>query len=304
LLHGDAAIAGWRKVVDAVHRAGGLIAPQLWHQGVMRADFSGPFPHAPSTRPSGVWGPEGRLVSLTPAFLGRVMPETKPASDGEISDIITAFGKSAATARDIGFDAIAIHGAHGYLIDTFLWQETNFREDRWGGDLAERTAFAVALVREIRNRVGDALPIIFRFSQWKQQDFRARLAQTPAELESILGPIADAGVDIFDASQRYFDRAEFEGSDINLAGWARKLTGRHAMAVGGIGLRSGMYDSNKAGLSSASNNLPRVVERFGAGEFDLVAVGRALLGDPGWVERLRCGAPLLPYEQTMIDSLY
>ena len=74
--------------------------------------------------------------------------------------------------------------------------------------------------------------------------------------------------------------------------------------VGGIGLRSGMYDSKDAGVSASHNNLPRVVERFDRGEFDFVALGRALIADPGWVERARCGAPLLPYEEAMRDVLY
>jgi 2,4-dienoyl-CoA reductase-like NADH-dependent reductase (Old Yellow Enzyme family) len=117
---------------------------------------------------------------------------------------------------------VAIHGAHGYLIDTFLWNETNHRADAWGGDRRERSRFAAEVVRAVRRRWAKSLPIFFRFSQWKQQDFRARLANTPAELEEVLGPIADAGVDVFDGSVRYFDRAEFEGSPLNLSGWARR----------------------------------------------------------------------------------
>ena len=61
----------------------------------------------------------------------------------------------------------------------------------------------------------------------------------------MLGPLADAGVDIFDASARYFNRAEFEGSPLNLAGWAKKVTGKLSMAVGGIGTASGYYDKGK-----------------------------------------------------------
>jgi 2,4-dienoyl-CoA reductase-like NADH-dependent reductase (Old Yellow Enzyme family) len=304
VLYGEKALAGWRRVVDEVHAAGGLIAPQLWHQGVMRLDYSKPFPTVPSTRPSGVWGPMGRLSVLSEGFLARVAEPTAPATDEEIADIIAAFGEGAASAREIGFDAIAIHGAHGYLPDSFLWEETNFREDRWGGGIAQRAEFAAELVREIRLRAGEDLPIIFRFSQWKQQDFKARIARTPDELEAVLGPMADAGVDVFDASQRYFDRAEFEGSPMNLAGWARQLTGRRSMAVGGVGLRSGMYESVGQGISSASNNLARVVARFEAEEFDFVALGRALLADPGWVERAQCGAPFLPYDESMRDTLY
>lgn len=304
VLHGEAALAGWRQVVAAVHAAGGLIAPQLWHQGVMRLDYSGPCPDAPSTRPSGVWGPLGRASVLSPGFLAKVAQPTAPASDTEIADIISAFGKAAASARAIGFDAIAIHGAHGYLPDSFLWEETNFREDHWGGGIAQRAEFATALVRAVRASAGEDLPIIFRFSQWKQQDFKARIARTPDELAAILGPMADAGVDIFDASQRYFDRPEFDGSPMNLAGWARRLTGRRSMAVGGVGLRSGMYDSVGKGVSEPGNNLPRVLARFEADEFDLVALGRALIADPGWVERAACGAPFLPYEERMRDTLY
>lgn len=303
-LYGDAALAGWRHVVEEVHAAGGLIAPQLWHQGVMRLAGSGPHPDVPSTRPSGIWGPLDRQASVAPDFIARMAQPTSPASEEEIADIVAAYAKAAAHAKAIGFDAIAVHAAHGYLIDTFFWSETNLRDDHWGGNVAARSRFAVEIVRAIRACIGEAMPIIFRFSQWKQQDFRARLANSPAELETILGPIADAGVDVFDASQRYFDRAEFEGSPMNLAGWARKLTGRLSMAVGGVGLSGGMYDSRERGRSAAANNLPRVVERFVAGEFDLVGVGRALLADPQWVAKAREGLPFKPYEEAARQRLF
>jgi 2,4-dienoyl-CoA reductase-like NADH-dependent reductase (Old Yellow Enzyme family) len=303
VMEGPEALAGWKHVVDEVHAAGGRIAPQLWHQGAMRAPGTGPFPHAASIRPSGLWGPLDRLGSVPPDFIARVAEPTAPASDEEIADVIAAFARGAANARAIGFDAIAIHAAHGYLIDTFLWTETNRREDRWGGDMVRRSAFAAALVREVRTAVGEELPIIFRFSQWKQQDFKARIAHTPQELEVVLGPIADAGVDVFDASQRYFDRAEFEGSTMNLAGWARKVTGKRSMAVGGVGLGGGTYDAQRDGRSGASNNLTRVAARFANAEFDLIAVGRALLGDAGWVQRARAGHSFLVYDDKMRETL-
>ena len=63
-LYGDEALAAWKRVVDGVHRAGGKIVPQLWHQGVMREPGTGPHPEAPSARPSGLWGPQGRPGSL------------------------------------------------------------------------------------------------------------------------------------------------------------------------------------------------------------------------------------------------
>jgi 2,4-dienoyl-CoA reductase-like NADH-dependent reductase (Old Yellow Enzyme family) len=302
-LYGDDALAGWQRVVKDVHAAGGRIVPQLWHQGVMRDPGTGPNPDVPSLRPSGLWGPGGRAGSLDAAYLERVMAPTSPMSESDIQDVIDAYGRSARHARELGFDGVAIHGAHGYLIDTFLWDETNRRTDAWGGDRRARSRFAAEVVRAVRREAGEAMPIFFRFSQWKQQDFRARLATTPQELEEVLGPIADAGVDVFDGSARYFDRAEFDGSPLNLSGWAKKLTGKLAMAIGGIGLDRGFYDSKRDGRAGGSDNIRLLMERFTRGEFDLVAVGRALLSEPRWTVKLRQGDELPAFDEARLKEL-
>ena len=302
-LYGDEALAGWKRVVESVHRAGGKIVPQLWHQGVMRDPGTGPHPEAHSVRPSGLWGPAGRTSSIDPGYIARVQAPTQPMSESEIQDVIDAYGRSARHARELGFDGVAVHGAHGYLIDTFLWDETNRRTDSWGGDRRARTRFAAEVVRAIRREAGEALPIFFRFSQWKQQDFKARLAATPGELEEVLGPVSDAGVDVFDGSVRYFDRPEFEGSPLNLSGWARKITGKLAMAIGGIGLDRGFYESKRDGRAGGSDNIELLMTRFGRGEFDLVAVGRALLNEPGWAHTLRRGGELPAFDEARLKEL-
>jgi 2,4-dienoyl-CoA reductase-like NADH-dependent reductase (Old Yellow Enzyme family) len=303
-LYGDEALAGWRRVVAAVHAAGGRILPQLWHQGVMREQGTGPHPEAPSLRPSGLWGPVGRQSSVAPDYAARISPPTTPMTDHDIADVIAAYARSALRAKEAGFDGIAIHAAHGYLIDTFFWAETNQRTDRWGGSISNRSRFGAEVVRAIRAAVGPDLPIFFRFSQWKQQDFRARLAQSPHELEQLLTPLADAGVDVFDGSVRYFNRPEFEGSPLNLSGWAKHVTGKLSMAVGGIGLDRGMYDSNRDGRAAASDNTTLLMERFNSGEFDLIAVGRSLLNDPEWARKLRRGEAQLPFDQSKVQTLY
>lgn len=300
-MHGEAALAGWRHVVDEVHAAGGTIFPQLWHQGAMRDAAVSPDPHLHPRRPSGVIGPLGQ-VSLEPDVVGRLSAATPPMTDSEIGDVIAAYGRSAAHAHRIGFDGIAIHGGHGYLPDNFLWHGTNLRTDRWGGDHRGRATFVVELVREIRRQAGEYLPILLRFSQWRMQDYSARLAETPRELEQLLAPIAEAGVDIFDGSQRYFDTPLFEGSPLNLAGWAKKLTGKLSMAVGGVGLAQGKRDHLPDG-SNAADNLDKVIARFERGEFDLVAVGRALLNDPDWLGRAVRGEPFLPFDIANLDRL-
>ncbi len=302
-LYGEAALAGWRKVVDSVHAAGGLIAPQLWHQGPMRDPLLTPGEPIEGVRPSGIWGRAGGTVSLDPDFVDRMLPETPPATDGEISDIIDAYSRAARAAVEIGFDAVAIHAAHGYLIDSFLWDETNLRKDGWGGDAKRRTAFATAVVSAIRQAVGPDCPILFRFSQFKLQDYRARLADTPEELGAILRPIADAGVDLFDASQRHFSQPAFPGSPLNLAGWAKRLTGVPAMTVGGVGMAAPRDALKVERPLEASDNIGEVAARVSSGEFDLVAVGRALLNDPQWIQRLQDGHPFLPFDRANLTRL-
>lgn len=304
VLHGEVALAGWRRVVEEVHAAGGVIFPQLWHMGVMKEPGTGPYPDAPPMRPSGLWGPQGRTTSLTASYMARVAVPTRPMSDADIADTIAAYGRSAANAKAVGFDGIAIHGAHGYLIDTFFWSETNQRTDHWGGDRRQRTRFGVEVVKAIRAAIGEDMPISFRFSQWKQQDFKARLAETPEELADILVPLAEAGVDIFEGSTRYFGRAEFpdSGSVLNLAGWAKKVTGKAAMTVGGVGINKGYYDT-MGGAQSASANLGALMERFNRGEFDLVGVGRSLLHDPKWAHKIRVGGELSEFSNDSLNIL-
>lgn len=302
VLHGPEALAGWQRVVAAVHEAGGLIMPQLWHQGVMRLPGTGPVPEAPTIGPSGVWGPRGHTSvedSKVPAdpVLG------PPMTDSQIQDVIDAFIRDAVAARALGFDAIALHGAHGYLLDNFLWAGTNLRTDRWGGDPQRRAEFVVQIVRGIRRALGPDLPIFFRFSQWRLQDYRSRIAATPDELEALLGPIADAGVDVFDASTRYFDTPAFEGSPLGLAGWAKRLTGRLTMTVGGIGLSKSAPDARGSSAATAADNLDLLMARFERGEFDLIAVGRALIGDPDWPRKALSGAPARAFHPDQLETL-
>ncbi|MPS67331.1 MAG: NADH:flavin oxidoreductase [Novosphingobium sp.] len=301
VMHGVAALARWRAVVDGVHAAGGKIIPQLWHQGVIRVPGTGYHPDTPSARPSGIWGPLDKAM-VSPEYLELVREPTAPLTDNEIGDIIAGFARSAANARDAGFDGIALHGAHGYLIDSFLWGETNLRTDRWGGTLSDRARLAAELVRAVRAATAPDFPIMFRYSQWKLQDYEARNAQTPDELESLLTPIAEAGVDLFDVSTRVFSAPAFDGSDLSLAGWVKRLTGRPTIAVGGVGLSRDLQTSF-AQRTVMTNNLPLVAERLAKGEFDLVAVGRALLMDPQWVCKMRKGESVKPFRLEAYGSL-
>jgi 2,4-dienoyl-CoA reductase-like NADH-dependent reductase (Old Yellow Enzyme family) len=276
--HGREALAGWKRVVDGVHEAGGKIMPQLWHAGMARDPAKSEFPDLPSASPSGHPGPD---KGFFPAGA-----RGEPMSKAHIQRVIDGFARAASDARALGFDGIELHGAHGYIIDQFFWDGMNQRDDEYGGDLVGRTRFAVDMIKAVRREVGSDYPLSFRFSQWKQQDFTARLAQTPDELARFLKPLADAGVDIFHCSTRRFWEPEFEGSDLNLAGWTKKLTGKPTITVGSVGL-SGEFLAAYSGETSQVANLDGLLERLAGGEFDLVAVGRSVLGDHTWARKLR-----------------
>ena len=273
-IFGDEALAGWKHVVDEVHAAGGKIAPQLWHVGSVRKEGIGPDKSVPAYSPSGLYKPGA--------------PNGVAMTQADIDEVVASFAQAAADAKAIGFDAIEVHGAHGYLVDQFFWQGTNQRSDKYGGSLENRALFAVEIIQAIRQAVGADFPIIFRFSQWKQQDYNAKLCQTPEELATFLSLLSDAGVDIFHASTRRFWVAEFEGSDLSLAGWTKKLTNKPVITVGCVGLDSVFTGEGSAGLGGISNptGIEGLLTRLNNDEFDLVAIGRALLVDPEWVNKI------------------
>lgn len=273
--HGEEPLTGWRRVVEAVHAEGGKIAPQLWHVGGMRKAGAMPEGDVPGYAPSGMNVP------------GKVNRHIM--SEQDIGDVIEAFARGGANAKALGFDAVEIHAAHGYLLDQFLWAGTNVREDTWGGSMAKRGRFVSEIVAAVRHAVGVDFPIILRWSQWKQQDYSARLATTPQELEAFLAPFTDAGVDIYHCSTRRFWEPEFEGSELNLAGWTRKITGRPTITVGSVGLDTDFIPApgETTFHEGEPASIDELLKRMDAGEFDLVAVGRAMLSNPDWANRVR-----------------
>ena len=292
-IHGEERLAGWRRVVDAVHAEGGKIAPQLWHVGGMRKKGMLPEGDIDGYAPSGMNVP------------GKVNRHVMSASD--IDDVIGAFAKGAGDSKAVGFDAVEIHGAHGYLLDQFFWEGTNQRDDAYGGSMANRGNFVAEIVAACRAEVGPDFPIILRWSQWKQQDYTARLATTESAMADFLEPLVDAGVDIFHCSQRRFWEPEFEGSDLNLAGWVKKLTGKPTITVGSVSLDADFIpDPGEVGFKAAKPaSLDKLNDMLERGDFDLVAVGRALIANPDWVRVIERGdvSGLVAFEKPMLMTL-
>jgi 2,4-dienoyl-CoA reductase-like NADH-dependent reductase (Old Yellow Enzyme family) len=284
-LYGADALAGWARVVEGVHAAGGRIFSQIWHVGAVQGPTEPKLPASPIS-PSGLLKPGVKIG--------------EPMTMAEIEGMINAYAQAAVDAQRVGFDGIELHGAHGYLIDQFFWQGTNQRTDKYGGDLVGRTRFAVEVIQECRRRTGPKFPIELRFSQWKLQDFEAKLVTTPDELSRFLAPLATAGLDAFHCSTRRFWDPEFEGGDMNLAGWTKKLSGKPTITVGSVSLdvdfmvslgrspkpESGVPEGNGKGRAVEMDRLTKMLAR---GDFDLVAVGRAMLADSSWAAKVRDG---------------
>ncbi len=294
--YGNEKLAGWKKVVDAVHQEGGKIIPQLWHVGGVRKDNLEPDESVPAYSPSGLLSPN--------------KPNGKAMIQNDVDEVITAFVDAAVNAQKLGFDGIEIHGAHGYLLDQFFWEKTNLRDDQYGGDISERTRFGVELIKKIRTAVGSAFPIVLRYSQWKLQNYALKLAETPEELEVFLKPLVAAGVDMFHCSTRRFWEPEFEGSSLNLAGWTKKITGKPTITVGSVGLDGGFVDEEQRGMNPHSDisteQFALIDQSIEAGEYDLVAVGRCLLQDPQWVHKLKAKNydQMQPYTTESLKTLY
>jgi 2,4-dienoyl-CoA reductase-like NADH-dependent reductase (Old Yellow Enzyme family) len=277
---GPGCLDGWERCVDAVHEAGGRMLIQLSHPGALRSG-SMALPSMP-----------GPALSASGLFRAD-RPNGRAATRQELQEIRDAFAAAASVIRGLGADGIELHGCHGFFLDEFLWAETNRREDEYGGaTLAERARYPAEVTAAVRQALGPDLILSFRFSQWKEPDYQAKVAASPEELGKLLAILRSAGVDLFHASTRRFDAPEWPGSDLGLAGWAKRLTDAPVIAVGSVGLTVDVMESligqAEARFAGAAN-LRELGRRFDRGDFDLIAVGRSLIADPAWVSKVRDG---------------
>jgi 2,4-dienoyl-CoA reductase-like NADH-dependent reductase (Old Yellow Enzyme family) len=275
----DATVEAWAECFGAIRDAGGNMFLQLWHEGAVRREGGdGPYADAPTLSPSGIRSP------------GR--PQGRAATREELADIRDGFAHSALLAKQAGAAGVEVHACHGYLLDLFLWEATNRREDGYGGpELTARLRFPAEVVTAVRAAVGPNMIISFRFSQWKQADYDAKIVRDPGELKVLLDVIGDAGADIFHASTRRFFTPEWPGSPLGLAGWTKSLTTRPVIACGSVGLDTDIMDNFlvREAQQTGEEGISELVRRFNGNEFDLIAVGRANIGDPDWVQKVRDG---------------
>ena len=288
-LDSEKAIAGWKEVVSGIKNAGGAVVGQLWHCGGFRKPGMGPNPDVPGHTASGLTRP-GKNVAY-------------PMTIDDINQTIDAYATDAKRCEEIGFDGIEIHGAHGYLIDNFLWEGTNIRDDEYGGSIENRAKLATEIVEAIRSNVSDNFIVGFRFSQWKQQDYKARLANNDKELAKMLKGPTKSGLDYIHSSMRRYWEPEFKKSDHNLAYWTKKISKLPTISVGSVGLDSDFIDMTAPAKPS---NIQKVIDDINEGNYDLVAVGRALLADHEWALKMEEGRldDIKPYNEDTLKTYF
>jgi 2,4-dienoyl-CoA reductase-like NADH-dependent reductase (Old Yellow Enzyme family) len=213
----------------------------------------------------------------------------------EMDDLKAAYVRAAEGAKAIGADGIEIHAAHGYLMDQFLWAETNRRGDGYGGSaVADRARFPLEIAAAIRAATGSDFLLSLRFSQFKEVDYGAKVFATPEELAEFGALAKAAGIDLLNVSSRRFARPEWPDRDpaLGIAGWTRQTSDLPVITTGSIGLSKDMFADLFEGEDPAlaiAADLAELVRRFEAGEFDLVGVGRMHIANPDFVRKLAEG---------------
>lgn len=255
----DQYIPGLYKLTEALHAYGACVSIQLNHAGA-------------SAYPGRLNGMQQVSSSNIPSKTGGSVPRS--LTKDEIYAIVRKFGEAAGRAQRAEFDCVEIHAGHSYLLSQFLSPIYNKRTDEFGGSPENRARFARLVIDEVRSVVGPFFPIGLRFSADEFMEGGNTLEDTLKNLEYLA-----EGVDIFNVSAALNDTLQFQIDEMNLAdGWRSYM----AKAV--------KEKFGKVTITSGNIRDPRVAERILAdGEADLIAMGRGLIADPNWVEKVEHG---------------
>jgi len=212
------------------------------------------------------------------------LPMPLEMTQEEMAASIAAFAETAIRAREAGFDGVEIHGANGYLIDQFLTDYTNRRQDEYGGDARGRVRFACDVLRAVRVRAGDDFPIGIRLSQTKVNDFTYRWTEPDARI--IFAAMTAAGasyIHVASEGRDWLESAQIGHNAASITQLARRVSALPVIANGGL------------------HDVAMAVRLIRQGHADLVSLGRAALANPDWPARLRLGQPFERFDMTLIS---
>lgn len=268
-------VEGWRWVTDGVHQADGVIFAQIMHAGALSQCLEQTI--APSAvQPKGQKMPE---YGGTGAFS---LPREMTQADIKVA--VDGFAAAARHAREAGFDGVEIHGANGYLIDQFITDYTNRREDEYGGDISGRVRFACDVLREVRAQLGSEFPVGIRLSQTKVNDLSYRWIAANARI--VFAAMRDAGASylhIASEGRDWWETAQLSSGGTTITALAGAVSGLPVIANGGM------------------HRIELAEEVLREGHADLVSLGRGALANPDWPARLLRGEVFEGFDHDMIS---
>ena len=281
---------GWKKLISSVQEEGSTIFCQLWHVGGIRKPGQPPNPEVPGYTPSGLVRKDKKVAY--------------EMTDNDVEDLIQNYVKDIETIKMLGFDGVELHGAHGYMIDQFFWRDTNVRKDKYGKEEDLRTKFVCEIVSRARKLVGNDFPIMLRFSQWKQQDYGAKIANNIDELDKFISELSKSDPDFFHTSMRRFWEPEFESSNLNLSACVKQLSNLPVIAVGSVGLDKDFIKLYQGDHEAKIGDFDKLFNTFENDSFDMIAIGRALLSDPNLIEKLQNSnfKDMVPFDKRYVEK--
>ncbi|MCY9877065.1 FAD-dependent oxidoreductase [Vibrio natriegens] len=258
----DSQIESHQQLTERVHQHGAKIAAQIYHAGRETcAEITGVQPVAPSAIPDPVVNAMPRELSVE-----------------EIQQLVEQFGDTALRAKKAGFDAVEIHGAHGYLVNQFMSPFSNKRIDQYGGTILNRARFALEIIANIRSKVGPDFPLIYRMSV--NEFVEGGLTTEDSKVISML--LENAGIDLIHASNGVYASTETiipptavgHAWSANISEELKKVVSIPVIAVGRINdpliaesvLRSKQADMISMGRGSLAD--PHLPNKAQAGQFD------------------------------------
>ena len=265
-INSDKQIAGYAKMTQAVHDAGGRIVMQIAHCGT-------------GSETTARTGGDYMAVSVTDKMPNYGNP-AREMTEEDIQGIIASFGQAARRVEAAGFDGVQIHGAHGYLVSQFLTPRSNLRQDKWGGNLENRMRFVVEVVRSIKQTVSSNFPVMIKLGCRDYLDEGVGL--TIEEGAEVAQTLEKEGVDLIEISNGFQDDSyrkkrlgitspDKEAYYLDDARVVREKTSGLLSIVGGM------------------RSLPVMEDVINSGVADCISICRPLIREPGLIKRWQQG---------------
>ncbi|WP_330284994.1 NADH:flavin oxidoreductase [Streptomyces sp. NBC_00588] len=272
-------VEAWRPIAESIHAGGARAVMQLMHAGALsqgnryRTDTAGPS----AVRPKG---------QMMPEYGGSgPWPTPRAMSDDDIETAVQGFAAAAVNARRAGFDGVEVHAANGYLLDQFLTDYTDLRDDSYGGPVSHRIRLTAQVVERIRALVPDEGFVLgVRLSQTKVNDFQYRWAGA-GDARVVFTSLADVGADylhIASEGRDWIETARLDDGD-TITALAKKVTGLPVIANGGM------------------HDLDQAAQLLEGGHADVLSLGRGALANPDLPNKVAGGHELETFDHAMLQ---